>query len=215
MNIARRVNGSHCKRITGRTRSDSASEEPFRGAGPVRAVRPEAADRKEKGSARTEFEERDAKGSAPRPRVDLDFQGVSTPMTEHRVKSGDQEQSPEVESPTGIMPLGERVEHAARYYEKSEKSEDGLGHDGGPDHDQPNRDDVDGSPEVIVVEEEEETDTAKPKVVRVPRIPTQRQREEHEATHLPHAEWCDICIKGRSPKKGSGARGGEIREPGR
>ena len=35
-------------------------------------------------------------------------------------------------------------------------------------------------------------------MVRVPKIPTQKKREEHEATHLPHAEWCEACIKGRA-----------------
>ena len=34
-----------------------------------------------------------------------------------------------------------------------------------------------------------------PKVVRVPRTPTGKEREAHEATHLPHAEWCELCVR--------------------
>ena len=40
-----------------------------------------------------------------------------------------------------------------------------------------------------------------PKVLRVPRIPTEKERDAHEATHLPHAEWCEFCVKGRSRNK--------------
>ena len=59
----------------------------------------------------------------------------------------------------------------------------------------------DGDPEVEVIEEgdleEEEIVQAGPKVLRAPRAPTQREINEHMATHLPHAAWCDICMKGR------------------
>ena len=62
----------------------------------------------------------------------------------------------------------------------------------------------DQEPEVVVVEEEEpaeEEDHMKPIVVRVPRTPTEKEREVHEATHLPHAEWCDYCVRGRGRNK--------------
>ena len=51
--------------------------------------------------------------------------------------------------------------------------------------------------EVIVIEEPEPRVEAPYKVLRVPRSPTQREIEEHRATHLPHADWCEVCMKGR------------------
>ena len=33
---------------------------------------------------------------------------------------------------------------------------------------------------------------------RAPRGPTQREREEHEATHIPYRSWCRHCVRGRA-----------------
>ena len=44
-------------------------------------------------------------------------------------------------------------------------------------------------------EEQEEADTVR--VRRAPRAPTQREREEHEATHIPYRDWCPHCVRGR------------------
>ena len=38
-------------------------------------------------------------------------------------------------------------------------------------------------------------------MVRVPRPPTQKEVEAHEATHTPHAEWCEFCMAGRARNK--------------
>ena len=38
-------------------------------------------------------------------------------------------------------------------------------------------------------------------MVRVPRAPTQKEIEAHEATHIPHAEWCEFCMAGRARNK--------------
>ena len=46
------------------------------------------------------------------------------------------------------------------------------------------------------IEEDEEAQT-RPRVLKAPRDPTQKEIDEHMATHLPHAAWCDICMKGR------------------
>ena len=27
--------------------------------------------------------------------------------------------------------------------------------------------------------------------------PTKREREEHEATHIPYREWCECCVRAR------------------
>ena len=62
----------------------------------------------------------------------------------------------------------------------------GLGQDGDPEQ-----------PEVIVIEEPEPRAESPYRVVRVPRSPTQQEIDEHMATHLPHEEWCDVCMKGR------------------
>ena len=38
--------------------------------------------------------------------------------------------------------------------------------------------------EVIVIEEPEEAERVEPKVLRAPRVPTQEERDAHEATHI-------------------------------
>ena len=54
--------------------------------------------------------------------------------------------------------------------------------------------------EVIVVEEPEREDPG-PRVVRIPRTPTQAEITAHEATHMPHEEWCEFCMAGRARNK--------------
>ena len=66
---------------------------------------------------------------------------------------------------------------------------DGLSHPGEPEEE-----------EVIVVEEPESEDPG-PKVVRVPRTPTQAEIIAHEATHVLHEEWCEFCMAGRARNK--------------
>ena len=68
--------------------------------------------------------------------------------------------------------------------------DNGLGHHGDPDDE-----------EVIVLEEPERPDEGGPRVVRVPRAPTQKEIDAHEATHIPHAEWCEFCMAGRARNK--------------
>ena len=55
--------------------------------------------------------------------------------------------------------------------------------------------------EVIVIEEPEKEERGEPKVVRAPRVPTQEERDAHEATHIPHEEWCEVCVAGRGRNK--------------
>ena len=31
--------------------------------------------------------------------------------------------------------------------------------------------------------------------------PTQREREEHEATHIPYREWCECCVRARGRRR--------------
>ena len=64
-----------------------------------------------------------------------------------------------------------------------------MGHSGEPDEE-----------EVIVVEEPKEEEPG-PKVVRVLRTPTQKDIDAHNATHLPHEEWCEFCMSGRARNK--------------
>ena len=58
-----------------------------------------------------------------------------------------------------------------------------------------------------------------PRILRAPRAPTQKEIDEHMATHLPHQPWCEVCMKGRgrnSPhrRKKEGQRAQEEREEG-
>ena len=55
--------------------------------------------------------------------------------------------------------------------------------------------------EVIVVEEPERPEKVEHKVVRAPRVPTQEERDAHEAMHIPHEEWCEVCMAGRGRNK--------------
>ena len=79
------------------------------------------------------------------------------------------------------------MDHLNPAHEEEVAGENGLSHD--------------GDPEVEVIEEgdleEEEVVQARPKVLKAPKSPTQREIDEHMATHLAHAAWCDICMKGR------------------
>ena len=63
--------------------------------------------------------------------------------------------------------------------------------------------DNEDDPEVILLEEPEETRDAgdMPRVIRAPKSPTTKERELHEAIHLPHADWCEFCVRGRSRNK--------------
>ena len=67
---------------------------------------------------------------------------------------------------------------------------DGLSHHGEP-----------ADEEVIVVGEPERPKGDQPRVVRAPSVPTQKEIDAHEATHIPHEEWCDVCMAGRGRNK--------------
>ena len=71
--------------------------------------------------------------------------------------------------------------------EEEVAGEDGLSHD--------------GEPEVEVIEKGDVSEAQdaheRPRVLKAPRAPTQKEIDEHMATHLPHEEWCDVCMKGR------------------
>ena len=71
------------------------------------------------------------------------------------------------------------------------QAREGLSHSGEPDSEE----------EVIVLEVPERPEVCEPNVIRAPRDPTQKEIEAHEATHLPHAEWCEFCMAGRGRKK--------------
>ena len=62
--------------------------------------------------------------------------------------------------------------------------DDGLSRHGEPDD------------EGIVLEEPSEEEPG-PRVVRAPRVPTQREIEAHEVIYIPHEEWCETCMAGR------------------
>ena len=49
------------------------------------------------------------------------------------------------------------------------------------------------------VEAEEEGEVVR--IRRAPKGPTRREREEHEATHIPYREWCPHCVRGRGTNR--------------
>ena len=44
---------------------------------------------------------------------------------------------------------------------------------------------------------EEVHESAPIAVASSPKEPTQQERDEHEATHLPYRSWCKHCVRGR------------------
>ena len=42
-----------------------------------------------------------------------------------------------------------------------------------------------------------EDEAERPKVRRQPKQPSQKEREEHECTHIPYRSWCSHCVRGR------------------
>ena len=72
----------------------------------------------------------------------------------------------------------------------NDPSNSGLGHSGDPEEE-----------EVIVLEEPPREVGDEPRVIRVPRMPTQKEIEAHSATHLPHEDWCEFCMAGRGRNK--------------
>ena len=38
-------------------------------------------------------------------------------------------------------------------------------------------------------------------MIKAPRTPTQAERDAHEALHIPHEDWCEICVRGRGRNK--------------
>ena len=79
-------------------------------------------------------------------------------------------------------------------------SPNGLGHHGEPAEPEEGEE---GEPhEREQGSQEENEERAPAKLIRAPRTPSQSERELHEALHLPHAEWCEYCMRGRARNKG-------------
>ncbi|MDA8584019.1 hypothetical protein N9L68_07280 [bacterium] len=75
------------------------------------------------------------------------------------------------------------------------RTDNGLSH-----HGQPKKEEEEEE-EVIVIEEPERQGGDETRVVRMPRVPTQKDIEAHSATHILHEEWCEFCVAGRGRNK--------------
>ena len=60
--------------------------------------------------------------------------------------------------------------------------------------------DLDVRSQIDAVDAEEE-EGGQVKVRRAPKGPTKKEREEHEATHIPYRDWCSHCVRGRAPNR--------------
>ena len=70
-----------------------------------------------------------------------------------------------------------------------------------------------GLEEAILAEDDECEDVGeKPKVLRDPGLPSKRQREEHDATHIPYRSWCSHCVRGSGRDAQSRQIKGEINQ---
>ena len=90
-------------------------------------------------------------------------------------------------------------------------SSNGLGHHGEPAEPASKKDEEpqDGDEHGA---EEEKQDGTPARLLRAPRTPSQSERELHEAVHLPHAEWCEYCVRGRGRNKSHKHRSGKVEE---
>jgi len=57
-----------------------------------------------------------------------------------------------------------------------------------------------GDIECVECGSEDGEEARAPKVRRAPKGPTQLEREQHEATHLPYRDWCAHCVRGAGNK---------------
>ena len=70
-----------------------------------------------------------------------------------------------------------------------------------------------GLEEAILAEDDEcEDEGEKPKVLRDPGLPSKRQREEHDVTHIPYRSWCSHCVRGSGRDAQSRQIKGEINQ---
>ena len=54
-----------------------------------------------------------------------------------------------------------------------------------------------------------------PRGLRKPQLVSKRERDEHERTHLPYRDWCDVCVRARGRKAAHRQRAqGETEEHG-
>ena len=57
-----------------------------------------------------------------------------------------------------------------------------------------------------IIEAGSDDEGLEPKVPKAPNMPSEREREIHEVTHIPYREWCEACVEGKaidSPHKKS------------
>ena len=58
-----------------------------------------------------------------------------------------------------------------------------------------------------LLKKEDGVDEARrPIALHGPRMPSKREVEEHELTHIPFRSWCNNCMRGRGVKKGHRTR---------
>ena len=60
--------------------------------------------------------------------------------------------------------------------------------------------------------EEEEEEGRSPEALAVPEGPSNREREEHNLTHIPFRDWCEHCVKGRARKRAHKKRNQEVKK---
>ena len=79
----------------------------------------------------------------------------------------------------------------------SEISDNGLGRDGGAEEVEKKNKEVGASEDESQEEGSEEEGRQTPKIPGIPKEPTEGEKREHEALHIPHRPWCRHCVRGR------------------
>ena len=61
-------------------------------------------------------------------------------------------------------------------------------------------------------EEEELEEGRSPEAMAVPEGPSEKEREEHNLTHIPFRDWCEHCVRGRARRRAHRKRNKEIKQ---
>ena len=129
--------------------------------------------------------------------------GNTAAVAQERKENSATEDGGEGETPTGggacASPVGD----------SPASSSNGLGHHGEPAEPESKKDEEPRSGDEHGAEEENQNGRPA-RLLRAPRTPSQSERELHEAVHLPHAQWCEYCVRGRGRNKPHKHRSGKV-----
>ena len=61
-------------------------------------------------------------------------------------------------------------------------------------------------------DDEQEEEGRSPEALATPEGPSNREREEHNLTHIPYRDWCEHCVRARARKRAHRRRKQELKK---